>query len=73
MIKAVVMCDCSTDILTRAGFGDAWRNFIESEIQVNSAAIVARNWHQFTDLFQTIIFLIIIALVIIYCISGLCK
>lgn len=64
MIKAVVIIVIVQLIfLPEPVFGDAWRNFIESEIQVNSAAIVARNWHQFTDLFQTIIFLIIIALV----------
>lgn len=49
--------------LPRPILGDGWLSFIEREFQTNLAAILARNWFQFTELFQTLIFLTIIALV----------
>lgn len=49
--------------LPRPVLSDHWWSVIQFEFQQNATATLARNWFQFTEIFQTIIFLVIIALV----------
>ena len=49
--------------LPRPIMSNGWLSFIEQEFRTNLSALLARNWFQFTELFQTLIFLMIIALV----------
>ncbi len=49
--------------LPRPVLSDHWWSVIRFEFQQNATATLARNWFQFTEIFQTIIFLVIIALV----------
>lgn len=44
-------------------FSEYWYQTVQMEWQTNLVALLDRNWYQFTDLFQSLLFLMIIALV----------
>ncbi|WP_440896739.1 transglutaminase-like domain-containing protein [Amphibacillus sp. Q70] len=44
-------------------FSEYWYQTVQIEWHSNLVALLERNWYQFTDLFQTLLFLLIIALV----------
>lgn len=59
----VILLIVHFSFLPRPVFSDHWWSLIQFEFQKNTTAMLARNWFQFTEIFQTIIFLVIIALV----------
>src|SRR5690625_4486937 len=49
--------------LPAQAFSAEWWELIQLQFEVNASALLQRNWYLLSDLFQTFIFLVVIALV----------